>query len=341
MGVNKVKKILRDNRNWFIGMIICLIAAIIFPQIVRIRFVWNLLSMILVWAIVGMGWNVIGGYCGQVSNGHSLFYGIGAYTVALAGSRFRISPWIAIWIGALLSIIIAYLVGKPLLRLKGHVFAISTMALAECARIIFINWKWCGGATGVYIYSKNVNEWMYMQFKNPLNYYYVFLIFTAAILILIKCLDKSKFFYYLRTIKGNEMAAESVGINAASYKIKAYMLSAAIVSIGGSLYAQFMLYIDPSMLMTLNISMMIVLTAVMGGVGTVLGPILGAVVLTTISEYSRVYLGKFGGLDMILYGVLVILIVLFIPGGILSIAEERYRKISVRFRKKENKEAGV
>lgn len=327
-------KTLRDNKKWFLGLLICTIIAIIFPQVVRIRFVWNLLSMILVWAIVGMGWNVIGGYCGQVSNGHSLYYGIGAYSVALASSYFHITPWVAIWIGVGISMPIAFLVGKPLLRLKGHVFAISTMALAECARIIFINWKWCGGATGVYIYSKNVNAWAFMQFKNPLNYYYVFLAFTIAILVLIKCLDKSKFFYYLRTIKGNEMAAESIGINAASYKIRAYMMSAAIVSIGGSLYAQFMLYIDPSMLMTLNISMMIVLTAVMGGVGTVLGPILGAVVLTTISEYSRVYLGQYGGLDMILYGTLVILIVLFIPGGIISVVEKRYGKISAFFRRK-------
>lgn len=333
-----MKKILSDNKNWFIGLVICTVLAIIFPQVVQIRFVWNLLSMILVWSIVGMGWNVIGGYCGQVSNGHSLFYGVGAYSVALASSYYKLSPWIAIWIGVLISMALAFVVGKPLLRMKGHVFSISTMALAECARIIFINWKWCGGATGVYIYSKNVNEWAYMQFKNPLNYYYVFLIFTIAIVVLIKCLDKSKFFYYLRTIKGNEMAAESVGINAASYKLRAYMLSAAIVSIGGSLYAQFMLYIDPSMLMTLNISMMIVLTAVMGSIGTVLGPILGAIVLTTISEYSRVYLGKFGGLDMILYGVLVILIVLFIPGGILSAVEGRGSKILAGFKKKKTVE---
>ena len=162
----------------------------------------------------------------------------------------------------------------------------------------------------------------------------MYLIFTVAVLVLIKCLDKSKFFYYLRTIKGNEMAAESVGINAASYKIRAYMLSAAIVSIGGSLCAQFILYIDPSMLMTLNVSMMIVLTAVMGGVGTVLGPVLGAIVLTSISEYSRVYLGQYGGLDMILYGTLVILIVLFIPGGILSILEGRYERIVSYFKNK-------
>jgi branched-chain amino acid transport system permease protein len=321
-----MKKVIGNNKKWFLGLIACLIVAILFPQIVRVRFVWNLLSLIMVWAVVGMGWNVIGGYCGQVSNGHSLFYGIGAYTVAITCQYWKISPWISIWLGAVISMVVAFIFGKPLLRLKGHVFAISTMALAECARIIFVNWKWVGGATGVYIYTKGVNEYLYMQFKNPLNYYYVFLIFVVAILVMIKILDKSKFFYYLRTIKGNEMAAESVGIDVAKYKNRAYIMSAAIVSIGGSLYAQFLLYIDPATIMTLNISMMIVLTAVMGGVGTVEGPILGAIVLTTISEYSRVYLGQYGGLDLILYGVLVILIVLFIPGGILSIFNKWFEK---------------
>ena len=103
-----MKKTLRDNKRWFIGLGIGVLAAVIFPQVVRIRFVWNLLSLILVWAIVGMGWNVIGGYCGQVSNGHSLFYGIGAYTVGLAVSYFKISPWISIWIGVGISMLIAF-----------------------------------------------------------------------------------------------------------------------------------------------------------------------------------------------------------------------------------------
>lgn len=161
-----MKKVIGNNKKWFLGLIACLIVAILFPQIVRVRFVWNLLSLIMVWAVVGMGWNVIGGYCGQVSNGHSLFYGIGAYTVAITCQYWKISPWISIWLGAVISMVVAFIFGKPLLRLKGHVFAISTMALAECARIIFVNWKWVGGATGVYIYTKGVNEYLYMQFKN-------------------------------------------------------------------------------------------------------------------------------------------------------------------------------
>lgn len=315
-------KKLVENKKKMLMLLITLIILIVLPLILRGQFIRNLLILTLIWSIVGMGWNVIGGYTGQVSNGHSLYYGLGAYSVALSMSYFKLTPWIAMILGVGVSMIMAFILGKPLLRLKGHVFAIATMALAESARIIFINVKFTGGAAGVYLFNKNLNSWLYMQFSNSLHYYYVYLAFTLAILLLIKILDKSKFFYYLRTIKGNEVAAESIGINVAKYKIYAYMLSAAIVSIGGSLYAQYMLYIDPSMLMTLNISMMIVLVAVMGGVGTVLGPILGAIVLTFISEYSRSFLGQYSGLDLILYGSLVIITVLYLPGGLISLLDK-------------------
>lgn len=317
-----MKKLLENKKN-LISVVVVLIILIILPLFLSGQFTRNLLILTLIWSIVGMGWNVIGGYTGQVSNGHSLYYGFGAYSVALSMSYLNLPPWIAMFLGIGVSMAFAFIVGKPLLRLKGHVFAIATMALAESARIIFINVKFTGGAAGVYLFNKNLNPWLYMQFDNSIHYYYIYLAFALVILLSIKLLDKSKFFYYLRTIKGNEVAAESIGINVAKYKIYAYMLSAAIVSVGGSLYAQYMLYIDPSMLMTLNISMMIVLVAVMGGVGTVLGPVLGAIVLTFISEYSRSFLGKYSGLDLILYGVLVIITVLYLPGGLISLLEKK------------------
>ncbi len=310
--------LIKDKKK-LIMVLGALAVAIVLPLIFTGQFSRNVMILILIWAMVGTGWNVIGGYTGQVSNGHSLYYGVGAYAVALCMTNFNMSPWISIWIGAAVSALAAFLVGKPLLRLSGHVFSIATMALAECARIIFINVQFTGGAAGVYFFSKKADPWVYMQFTDSLHYYYVYLAFAVGMVAVIKILDKSKFFYYLRTIKGNEMAAQSVGINVAKYKIFAYMLSAAFVSIGGSLYAQYMRYIDPSMLMTLNISMMIVLVAVMGGIGTVTGPVLGALVLTFISEYSRSFLGKYGGLDLILYGALVIIIVLFLPGGLVSL----------------------
>lgn len=321
-----MKRFVTNNKKWLGGLVGCIVGSLLLTIIYPNQFFYNLLVLICIWSVNGLGWNVIGGYCGQVSNGHCLFYGIGAYTVALGTYKFGLSPWITIWLGMLISALIAFIVGRPILRLSGHVFSISTMALAESVRIIFNNWSWAGGATGVYVLNKSSNPWVALQFTDILDYFHLYLVFMVVVLLLIKFLDKSKFFYYLRAIKGNELAAEAAGIDAAKYKNMAFILSAALVSLGGSMYAQYILYIDPATMLTLNISMMIVLVAVMGGVGTVEGPILGAIILETISEYSRKYLGQFGGVDLVLYGTLVILIVLFIPGGILSIFKKGGKK---------------
>ena len=310
-----------------IGYPLGILIAIVLPLLFQGTFSRHVLCLILSWSILGMGWNFIGGYAGQVSIGHSVFYGIGAYTSALLFMWFNITPWIGMWVGMAISVFVAFCIGRPLLRLKGHYFAVATMAVAECCRVIFVNWKTVGGATGLDFLNKNVSMWYSMQFQDKLQYYYVFLVFAVVVLGIVIYFDRSKFGYYLRTIKGNENAAESVGIDTTRYKLIAYMLSAAIVSIGGSLYAQYMVYIDPTMLMVLKISLMICLVTVMGGIGTVIGPIIGAVVLTFISEYSRMLMGGTGtGIDQIIYGALVIIVVLYIPNGIVSLFKKRPKK---------------
>lgn len=312
-------KELFQNKKKLIALCVALVAAVVLPLVLTDIFIRNVLILTLIWTIIGSGWNILGGYAGQVSNGHGLFYGLGAYSVGLLLRDFSLSPWIAIWIGVLISMGVAYIIGRPLLRLKGHFFAIATMALTECMRIIFNNLKYTNGALGVYLYNKKLQGFGYMQFTNDLYYYYIFLAFTLAILLSIKILSKKKLFYYFLTIKGNEDAAASVGIDVAKYKRIAYMLSAGVVSIGGSLYAQYLLFTDPTMTMTLTISMMIVLVAIMGGIGTVIGPVFGAIILSFTSQYTRVFLGQYGGLDLILYGTLVILVILFLPGGLTSL----------------------
>ena len=302
-----------------------LVVLIVLPLVFNTAFSHHIMTMMCIWALLGMGWNFIGGYAGQISNGHAIYYAFGAYTNAMLLQWFNLSPWIAMWIGCLLSAAVAFLIGKGLLRFRGHVFAIATMAVAECVRLIFINTKAIGGATGVYIFNAELDPTVYMQFTDTKTYVYLYMAFVVAMLLFVRWLNTTKFCYYLRAINGNETAAESAGINAANYKLWAYMLSAAIVSLAGSLYMQFMRYTDPSMILTSNISMMIVLVTVMGGVGTVYGPLIGAIVLTYISEYTRVYLSHYNGLDMVIYGVLVILIVLFIPDGLISIPS-RIRK---------------
>jgi branched-chain amino acid transport system permease protein len=323
-----------DNKKIIIGVALATLL-IALPNIFTTAFAHHVLTMMCIWAILGMGWNFIGGYAGQISNGHALFYGFGAYTTALAMQWFHITPWVSMWIGVVISAGLAFFIGKGLLRFRGPIFAIATMAIAECGRIAFVNFKAIGGATGVYIFNAKFPAIAAMQFRNTYAYYYVYLVFALLVLLLTKLLDKSKFCYYLRAIKGNESAAESIGIDTALYKSYAFMLSAGIVSLAGSLYAQFILYIDPVTIMTLNVSMMIVLVTVMGGIGTVTGPIIGAVLLTFISEYSRKYLGKFGGVDMILYGSLVVVIVLFLPKGLISLTEKLRRKETPPIVKKE------
>lgn len=293
--------------------------AVVLPFLNSSLFFRNLLILITIWSVLGMGWNVIGGYTGQVSNGHSLFYGFGAYAVGLTLQYFNLSPWVSIPLGMLMAAGFAWVIGKPVLRLRGHAFAICTMALAECARYICVNVGFTNGAKGVSMFKKGLNPWLYLQFKDARIYYYLFLTVAVAVFFLISHLSKTRFFYYLKTINGNEEAAASVGIDVAKYKVRAFMLSAAIVSLGGSMYAQYMLYFDPASMMTLNISMMIVLVTVMGGIGTTIGPIIGAVVIQILSEYTRAFLGAFGGLDMVLYGTLVIIIVLFLPEGLISL----------------------
>lgn len=298
------------------GLAVVLLAL---PQVFNTAFSHHIMTMMCIWALLGIGWNFIGGYAGQISNGHAIFYAFGAYTNAMLLQWFNLSPWIAMWVGCLFSAAVAFCIGKGLLRFHGHVFAIATMAVAESVRLIFINTKAIGGATGVYIYSSKLDPAAYMQFTDTKTYVYLYMVIVFGVLMFARWLDKTKFCYYLRAINGNETAAESAGINAANYKLLAYMLSAAVCSFAGSLYMQFMRYTDPSMILTSNVSMMIVLVTVMGGIGTVYGPIIGAVVLTFISEYTRVYLSRFNGLDMVIYGLLVILIVLFIPDGLISV----------------------
>lgn len=322
-----MKNFIHSNNQFMIRFLIGLLAAALLPLFIKTPFAVHVMILTCIWAILGMGWNFIGGYAGQVSNGHALFYGIGAYSCAIGMKSFGATPWVTMWIGGGISIGLAFILGSSLLRLKGHYFAVATMAIGESGRIIFLNWSAVGGATGVDFLEKTKPAWYTMQFNSKYPYYYIYLIFAAIILILTKVLDKSKFGYYLRAIKANEESAQSVGINTSRYKMLAFMLSAGIVSLAGSLYANYLQYVDPLVVMPLNVSLMICLVAVMGGIGTVIGPMIGAIVLTVISEYSRAAFSSIRGFDLFLYGILVILIVIFLPNGLVSLFKRKKQKV--------------
>ncbi len=335
-----MKKTMMKNKKFLIVYGICIVVGILLPHTIASTFAMNTVILSLIWSIMGIGWNFIGGYAGQVSNGHALYYAIGAYTVAVGAEKFGASPWMTMWIGIAISIGIAFLLGKPLLRLNGAYFLIATMAVAECARIIFLNVSYVGAATGIMFLDKKHSGWYSLQFKDKEPFYYVLLVIVALLVLFAKGLDKSKFGYYLRAVKANEMSAQSAGINTPRYKVRAYMLSAAIVSLAGSLYAPFVQYVDPYTLLPLDKSTMICLVAVMGGIGTVAGPILGAFVMTFISEYARAAFSGFSGLNMLVYGIVVIFIVLFMPGGLISIGQKARERLAGTRRRKGGGENG-
>lgn len=327
-----MKRLFERNKNFCIQLACVMAIFIAAPFLFRTTVYRHVLIMIMVWSIFGIGWNFLGGYAGQVSTGHAVYYAIGAYATAVGMHYWQITPWISMLVGMLISATLAALIGSPLLRLKGHIFAVATMAVAESARVVFLNAKPIGAATGLTFAARDLPEWYSLQFSNKLPFYYLMLCVVFLLILLTRLVDRSKFGYYLRAIKENEVSAQSVGINTAKYKLYAYILSAVIVSLGGSLYINYLQYVDPTMVLVLRVSLMICLVSVMGGTGTIWGPIVGAVVLTTISELTKARLAAtLTGADQFLYGMMVIIIVLLMPNGILSIFTPQNKKRLTNF----------
>ena len=181
-----MKQKLIKGKTFWICYVVCILAAAMLPKVIKSTFAMNAVVLSLIWSIMGIGWNFIGGYAGQISNGHALFYAIGAYAVAICSDSFGMSPWVSMWIGMGLSAIVAFLLGKPLLRLNGAYFLIATMAAAECVRVICLNAPALGGATGIMFLDKVNSQWYSLQFKDKGTFFYLLLAITSLLVLLAK-----------------------------------------------------------------------------------------------------------------------------------------------------------
>jgi branched-chain amino acid transport system permease protein len=283
--------------------------------------------MIFFFAFVNNAWNIFSGYVGLVSFGHGAFLGLGAYVSTLLLLNFGVSPWIGIFAGFLLTSLVAVALSIPLLKLSGHFFALSTIAVREIIKLGFEYTPQFGGAMGLHIPIIHGFSPYYFQFSSKIPYYYIAFIFLLVQILIIYKIEKSKIGYYFIAIRESESTAKSLGINTKLYKTIALSLSAGFSAIAGTVYAQYFLYIDPTSTMGVLMSVEMLLSAVIGGVGTLLGPIIGAIVLVPIETACRVYLGgMFEGFHLIIYGLLLIIVSIFAPGGI-------YGKISSKMRK--------
>ena len=305
------------QRNLALAVALLLAAAL--PLLVTSPSHQNFLILVLMFAQVGVAWNILGGYAGQVSLGHVAFFGIGAYTSTFLLIHFGLSPWLGMLIGGLVSACFAVLIGWPCFRLKGHYFSMATIAVAEIMQVLFTNWDAVGSAVGLYIPLQN-QGWGSMVFNtSKLPYYYIALGLLVATLLANWAVERSFLGFYFRAIKDEPEAASSLGISLTRYKLVAIAISSFFTALGGSFYAQKEFFIDPGSVLTTSLSIKMALVTILGGVGSLFGPVVGSALLTGIEEVTRQVFGGTGqGTDLILYALIIIGVAVYYPTGIMG-----------------------
>lgn len=302
---------------WILGAV-GLVALLVLPLLITNPSHQNLMILILMAAQMGVAWNIVGGYAGQVSLGHVAFFGLGAYTSSLLATKFGVSPWLGAPIGGLIAAAFSLPIGWSCFRLKGHYFTMATIAVAEIVQIVFNNWEFAGSAVGVTL-PMDKQGWAYMAFSSKEPYYYLALGLLVATLLVTFAIERSFLGYYFRAIKDEPDAARSLGVNLSRYKQIALLISSFMTALGGSLYAQKELYIDPGSVLTTSLSIKMALVSILGGVGTLFGPVIGAGLLTVIEEMTRMLFGGSGqGTDQIVYALLIIAVAVYYPTGVVG-----------------------
>ncbi|HEX8969018.1 MAG TPA: branched-chain amino acid ABC transporter permease [Chloroflexota bacterium] len=300
-----------------VWLIIGLVAITLPFWLLTSQFAVGIAIRVLVFACLALGWNLIGGFGGQVSFGNVMFFGLGAYTSTLLLIRFDISPWLGMLVGMLLSCVAALIVGLPCFRLRGHYFSLATFACSLILQVCFTYFdKLTGGDVGIYPPLLG-NRPEYFEFTYLSVYYYVGLGMVALSLVLSWAFLRSRFGIYLMALRDSHEAAESLGVNTTWVKMAAFLLGAIISTYAGTLYVQYTYFIDPSTGFGLAYSLQIALLAIVGGMSVVWGPLLGAVVLIPVAEYLNATVGaSYAGVQLLIYAVVLILCIVLLPRGL-------------------------
>lgn len=298
--------------------VLVLALLLVIPLTAGSPFVYHLFILICSYAALASAWNIVGGFAGQLSLGHAVFYGVGAYTTTLLLINLGISPWIGMFVGAALSSMVAVLISWPCFRLRGPFFALATIAVLEVVRLMAINQHdVTGGAAGLGVPLKLGVEWMLFRPRWPyLLIAFGFLIITLAVSWKIK---NSRLGYYLIAVREREDAAHAVGVNSVKVKLIAVVLSAFLTSLVGSFHAMYLTFIEPGSMFSLEMSIQIAMFALIGGLGTVSGPLIGTLLVLPLAELARGWLGDMGsGVHGLVYGIVLVVVVLTIPQGVVG-----------------------
>jgi branched-chain amino acid transport system permease protein len=313
------------SRLW-LGALIALVIAL--PLVVTDRFATDIFIRILLFAFIGVAWNLMGGYAKQLSLGHAAYFGLGAYTSTILEIRYGISPWIGMVAGGLVAMLASLPIGALCFRLRGPYFAIATIATAQVLMLLFLKFRdFAWGAEGTTIPNFGDAPLM-MQFDDKSSYYYVALALLALGLAITYRIEHSWMGYYLVAIGEDEDAAEAVGVNAPRVKRDIYMVSAFLTALAGTFYVQYIYFIDPATAFSFNISVEAALVSIVGGIGTLWGPVVGTVLLETTSALLQSWLGSSaGGVQLTVYSLILIAVILWRPSGLLGLFEDVYRRI--------------
>jgi len=299
-----------------------LVAAAVFglclgvPLIVQQDYQLNVLFRVFLFAALGLAWNLVGGYAGQLSLGHAAFFGIGAYGLALFHDKLGVPVWAALVLGVVVASAAAVLIGRVAFRLRGPYFGLATIAFAEVLRLSAKNLHLTGGDVGVQVpalFATDPSRWFYGSA----------VALTALAFAVTALIARSRFGYQLLAIREDEDTALACGIDAARTKLLALVAIAALTALGGALYASLFFYIVPDQVLGIDISTKIAIVTMLGGAGTLLGPIVGAVLLETASELLK---NMFQEAHLLIYGALIVLVVLFLPEGIVGAVAGWWRR---------------
>lgn len=281
------------------------------PLIGLSSYLMHLIIIVVMWSIIGMAWNLLGGYCGQVSFGHAAYFGVGAYTAGILYYQLGLSPWWGIPLSVVVVTLFSLVLGFIVLRLRGPFFALATLAMGEVMRVTTENLTdFTGGNLGIMIQERTWVEKIW--------YYYIILFIAVGTFVLVRKLIESKLGYYFVAIREDQDAAESLGINTTFYKTVALCISGALTGIAGAFYTNYMGYIDPNVVFALHdISIITIMIVMVGGVATQWGPLVGALIMVYLAELIRT-IPMLGAAHHTLFGILLIVIIIFLPNGIVG-----------------------
>jgi len=318
------EEIMNNKSVRYGSIIIGLAVLVLLPIVITDRYIQHIMVLAGIYVLLAISWNFLAGFAGQLNLGHAAFFGIGAYASALISMHLHISPWLGLLLGGFIAAIFGGLLGIPSFRLSGPFLAITTIGFSEIMRMIAMNWVGLTrGSLGLYgippLTPIRFGEDRAIEFVTEASAYYVILLLVFAVVYFIRKLHRSEFGISVESLREDELGAESIGINTSQYKLAVFVISAFIAGTAGAFYAHYVGLISPNML-SLGITFSIITMVMVGGLGTITGPIIGAVVLTSLSEGLR-FVEDAINLDirMIIYGIILILVILFMRQGLIGV----------------------